>query len=158
MITIYIITHSNILSIVLGDNNEVRSAFKRMGSVFFFFGARRFNQFISVSGLCDLQMGGKKFTRMSKYGSKLSKIDRILVSREFVNKWPHAQLLALPREFSDHCPLILKSLPIDFRPTPFKFYNSWILHDDLSSLVKDSWSCNSNNPRLSPKSGRQFQK
>ncbi|GJY81538.1 putative RNA-directed DNA polymerase [Tanacetum coccineum] len=43
-------------------------------------------------------MGGRKFTRMNKFGTKLSKIDRILVSRQFTNRWPNAHITILPLE------------------------------------------------------------
>lgn len=62
---------------------------------------------------------------MNKDGSKLSKLDRLLVSSSFVDKWPNSHLLALPRELSDHCPIILKTHVLDFGPITFKFYNSW---------------------------------
>lgn len=102
------------LSIVLGDFNEVRSTNERLGSSFCHRGARSFNHFISQAGLCGLPMGGKRFTRKNKDGSKFSKLDRILVSSHVTNKWPNSHLFALPREYSDHCPLILKSTTLDF--------------------------------------------
>lgn len=58
----------DILSIVLGDFNEVRSGNERLGSSLCLHGTRRFNEFISQAGLCDLPMGGKRFTRMNKDG------------------------------------------------------------------------------------------
>lgn len=57
-----------------------------------------------------------------------------------MSKWPNSQLLALPREFSDHCPLVLKSSTLDFGPTSFKFFNSWLPNRDLESIVSFSWS------------------
>nr|GEY90215.1 cytochrome P450 [Tanacetum cinerariifolium] len=66
-----------------------------------------FNEFISSSGLFVLPMGGMRFTRMNKSGSKLSKINRILVSKHLLDKWSNSHILALTREFSDHSPLLL---------------------------------------------------
>lgn len=85
---------------------------------------------------------------MNKDGSKLSKLDRFLVSNHFTTKWPNAQVWDLPRELSGHCPLIPKTNVNDFGPPPFKFYNSWLLHDDFSAILIDSWSehPNSNHP------------
>lgn len=57
-----------------------------------------------------------------------------------MNKWPNSHLFALPREFFDHCPLILISSTLDFGPTPFKFFNSWLLNEDLKSIVLSAWS------------------
>ncbi|GJR63360.1 retrovirus-related pol polyprotein from transposon TNT 1-94 [Tanacetum coccineum] len=50
--------------------------------------------------LIDLPMGGRRFTRMNKFATKLSKLDCILVSRQFTSKWPNAQLITLPNELS----------------------------------------------------------
>lgn len=55
-------------------------------------------------------------------------------------KWPNAELKALSREYSDHYPLFLKSLQVDFGPIPFKFFNSWITNGDLSTSVSRVWS------------------
>ncbi|GJZ96199.1 cytochrome P450 [Tanacetum coccineum] len=101
-------------------------------------GAKLFNDFIY--DLVDLLMGGRKFTRMNKYGTKLSKIDRILVTQHFLSMCPNAQRTALPRDLSDHCPIIIKTHHADFSPIPFKFYNSWLLNDELSTIISHSWS------------------
>lgn len=71
-------------------------------------------------------MGGQRFTYMWGNGKSLSKIDRILVCQQFFNNWPGAILTALPRDGrSDHSPLLIKAIGLDFGPPPFKFYNSW---------------------------------
>ncbi|GJS96004.1 putative nucleotidyltransferase, ribonuclease H [Tanacetum coccineum] len=76
-----------------------------------------FNEFISITHLVDLPMGGRKFTRM--------------------NKRDH--------DLTDHCPLDLKTHSVDYGPTPFKFFNSWLLSEDFSSIVALAWQ-NYNNP------------
>ncbi|PWA82847.1 RNA-directed DNA polymerase, eukaryota, Reverse transcriptase zinc-binding domain protein [Artemisia annua] len=125
---------------ITGDFNEVRYASERLGSIFDATGASMFNKFIFTSGLCDLPMGGKRFTRMDNIGSKLSKIDRILVSKHFVDLWPHSYVTALTREFSDHTPLLLSNSITDYGPTLFKLYNSWISHNDFGPLVLRCWA------------------
>lgn len=129
----------NNMSIILGDFNEVRFDTERMGFLFCKYGAKRFNKFINNTELVDLPMGGRKFTRMDKYGTKLSKLDRILVSRHFLSKWPNAQLLALPRDLSDHCPIVLKTHSGDYGAIPFKFFNSWLLNGDFPTLLSQAW-------------------
>ncbi|PWA52818.1 cytochrome P450 [Artemisia annua] len=134
-----VIDSANVLSLVMGDFNVVRSASERMGSNFCHRSASAFNEFISSSGLFDLPMGGMRFTRMNRFGSKLSKIDRILVSQHLLDKWPNSHILALTREFSDHSPLLLINQSNDFGPTPFKFYNSWLLHVDFHNIITNCW-------------------
>ncbi|GJZ89940.1 putative RNA-directed DNA polymerase [Tanacetum coccineum] len=98
------------------------------------------NSFIYNAKLIDLPMGGRRFTRMNKFATKLSKLDRILVSRQFTSKWPNAQLITLPRDVSDHCPLLHKSHCDNFGPIPFKFFNSWLLNDEFPTIFSQSWS------------------
>ncbi|GKA93672.1 putative RNA-directed DNA polymerase, partial [Tanacetum coccineum] len=125
---------------ILGDFNEVRFESERLGTLFCKKGAHLFNKFIRNSDLVDLPMGGRRFTRMKNFGTKLSKLDRILVSQHFVSAWPNDILTALPHETSDHCPLILKTHPGDYDPIPFKFFNSWLLDGELTNIVSLSWS------------------
>ncbi|GJS56350.1 hypothetical protein Tco_0629712 [Tanacetum coccineum] len=87
---------------------------------------------------------------MNRSGSKLSKIDRILVSHHYISKWPLAQLVALPREYSDQCPLLLNSSSEDFGPSPFKLYNSWISHKDFNDIVTTFWSNTIIQPNCNP--------
>ncbi|GKB29228.1 putative RNA-directed DNA polymerase [Tanacetum coccineum] len=93
-------------------------------------------------------MGGMRFTRMNTLGSKLSKIDCIMVSHHFLKKWPSSNVLALTREFSNHSPPLLNSVN-DYGPTPFKFYNSWLIHEDFNNIITNSWSSQSNSSDLS---------
>ncbi|PWA49263.1 cytochrome P450 [Artemisia annua] len=157
-----IIQNHNSLSIVLGDFNEVRSSAERMGCTFDNRGADKFNAFIHNSGLCDIPMCGKRFTRMNRTGSKLSKIDRILVSQHYIDLWPNSHVLAPPREISDHSPLFLTNSYINFGPIPFKFYNSWLYHSDFTSIFFVSWADNvvqnSCHPAICFKSKLQFLK
>ncbi|KAJ0907900.1 putative RNA-directed DNA polymerase [Helianthus annuus] len=83
--------------VLIGDFNEVRVPSDRLNSVFDSNNAMCFNNFISSGGFVEYPMTGRRFTYMTADGKKLSKIDRILVSMDFVNKWPNATLRALGR-------------------------------------------------------------
>ncbi|KAJ9545225.1 hypothetical protein OSB04_024932 [Centaurea solstitialis] len=126
--------------IVCGDFNEVRSADERKGSTFDPLGARCFNSFISSAGLSEFSLGGRKFTWMNADCSKLSKLDRFLASVDFVALWPSAHSLALPRIYSDHCPILLDCGRVDFGPTPFKLFNSWLAKPGFEDLVRGRWN------------------
>ncbi|KAJ0445231.1 putative RNA-directed DNA polymerase [Helianthus annuus] len=76
--------------------------------------------------LLEYQMGGRRFTYHSDSGKKLSKLDRFLVSREFMNKWPFASVVALSNTVSDHCPILLSTVQTDFGPIPCRLFNSWL--------------------------------
>ncbi|GJW61693.1 RNA-directed DNA polymerase, eukaryota [Tanacetum coccineum] len=118
-----------------------------VGTVFCNRSSNIFNEFISITHLVDLPMGGRKFTRMNKRGTKLSKIDRFLETHHFLSKWPNVGLTASDRDLTDHCPLVLKTHSVDYGPTPFKFFNSWLLSEDFPSIVALAWQ-NYNNPTV----------
>nr|GFC57260.1 RNA-directed DNA polymerase, eukaryota [Tanacetum cinerariifolium] len=64
----------------MGDFNEVRRKEDRWGTAFNVFGTRFFNQFISSVGLVEIQLEGYNFTWAHPSASKMSKLDRFLVS------------------------------------------------------------------------------
>nr|GEV78219.1 RNA-directed DNA polymerase, eukaryota [Tanacetum cinerariifolium] len=68
--------------IVMGDFNAVRSEDERFGSLFNPSCARDFNQFISSSSLMEIKTEGYSFTWSRPSATKMSKLDRFLVSEE----------------------------------------------------------------------------
>ncbi|XP_071708700.1 uncharacterized protein [Rutidosis leptorrhynchoides] len=66
--------------VLFGDMNEVRNEDERFGSSFNVVEANTFNSFIVDTGLLDIPLSDRRFTWMNKAGSKMSRIDRVLVS------------------------------------------------------------------------------
>ncbi|KAD4982817.1 hypothetical protein E3N88_19488 [Mikania micrantha] len=122
--------------IMLGDFNEVRDGSERWNSVFDYRGARNFNDFIFCARLQEYRMGGMKYTYMSPDGRKCSKIDQVLVCDGFFHLWPCGILTAHPRLWSDHSPVTLSTRCVDYGPSPFKFYNSWLKVEGIDEVVK----------------------
>ncbi|CAI9275680.1 unnamed protein product [Lactuca saligna] len=52
----------------------------------------------------------------------------------------------LPRVHLDHCAIVLSASHLDFGPSPFKFYNSWLKDPGFEDILRRGWSI-SNNPR-----------
>nr|GEX26007.1 RNA-directed DNA polymerase, eukaryota [Tanacetum cinerariifolium] len=69
-------------TIVLGDYNEVCSKDERLGSIYNHSSSRYFNQFITSSGLVDVNLEGCSFTWSHPSATKMSKLDRFLVSKD----------------------------------------------------------------------------
>nr|GEV37523.1 hypothetical protein [Tanacetum cinerariifolium] len=69
--------------VILGDFNEVRFEHERHGIVFNLNGANVFNNFITMAGLVDLPLEGYSFTWSRKFASKMSKLDRFLITDGF---------------------------------------------------------------------------
>ncbi|GJW32770.1 RNA-directed DNA polymerase, eukaryota [Tanacetum coccineum] len=119
---------------------HVRVQQERVGCFFFISEATTFNDFIAKSGLLDFQMGNHRFTRFNREGTKMSKLDRFLVSQNFFNFWNNASVLALPRTLSDHCPVLLSVGIKHSGPKAFKIFDHWFSVPGFDSLINNSWS------------------
>ncbi|GJX28014.1 RNA-directed DNA polymerase, eukaryota [Tanacetum coccineum] len=104
---------------IMGDFNEVIEAGERHGSNFNSRQVDIFNEFISNSSLIDIPLGGFNFTWTDKWGSKMSKLDRFLISDRFHEDFPNVNGVILEKGIPDHRPILLKDLEVDYGPTPF---------------------------------------
>lgn len=127
------------ICVFFGDLDVVSRRDERINSQFCQASANDFNDFITSCGLQEFSMGGLRFTYLSIDCSKLSKLDRFLVCPNFVVAQPRSSVVALPREHSDNSPLILCNSNLDFGPPPFRCYNSWLLLQGCSDIIKASW-------------------
>ena len=86
-------------------------------------------------------MSGGLFTWTNNQDPPIpEKLDRILVSKDWGDFFPHAMVKKLPREISDHNPLILSSGPCKpQKHLQFKFENSWLNNPDFIPIVKQIW-------------------
>ncbi|GKD97331.1 RNA-directed DNA polymerase, eukaryota [Tanacetum coccineum] len=135
-----LINSINAIWIIFGDFNVVRSRDERAGSNFDQREASAFNDFIARAGLFNFPLGGRKFTRFDKGSSKLSKLDRFLVSHNFFGTWNNASVTVLCRTFSDHCPILISCGLPDFGPKPFKIFDKWIGNMEMLDVISNSWS------------------
>ncbi|PWA66146.1 RNA-directed DNA polymerase, eukaryota [Artemisia annua] len=131
--------------IVFGDFNEVREESERCGSVFDPHGVALFNEFINDTELVDLPIGGRKFTWMNKSWSKMSKLDRFLVSESIISEQPEMSVLALDRTWSDHSPILMRKQKVDYGPVPFRIFHSWFEVPGFHEVVLESYNNFSNN-------------
>ncbi|XP_022018849.1 uncharacterized protein LOC110918877 [Helianthus annuus] len=124
--------------IVGGDFNAVRFREERRNCSFKPSCANNLNAFVFESGLIEYDLRGMQFTWRSDNGNKLSKLDRFLVNSDFFNEWPEARVQALPRKWSDHCPVILIAKAVNFGPHPFRIFNSWLDKEGFSEVVENA--------------------
>nr|GEV01965.1 RNA-directed DNA polymerase, eukaryota [Tanacetum cinerariifolium]GEV02301.1 RNA-directed DNA polymerase, eukaryota [Tanacetum cinerariifolium] len=122
--------------IVMGDFNEVRCEEERLGTVFNIQGANAFNDFILCSNLLDVRLDGYSFTWSHRSASKMSKLDRFLVSDGFYSIFPSMSGICL----SDHRPILFRDECIDYGATPFRLYHSWLSWDGFDLMVSRVWS------------------
>ncbi|GJR42103.1 RNA-directed DNA polymerase, eukaryota [Tanacetum coccineum] len=125
--------------VMMGDFNEVRYKSDRFGSNFNAHGADIFNNFIINAGLEEVPLGGSAYTWCHKSASKMSKLDRFLVSENLLNTCPNISAITLDRFLSDHRPILLREASFDYGPTPFRFFHFWFDVDGFDKFVTDSW-------------------
>lgn len=81
----------------MGDFNVVRNVSERKGSTFHNHRGAEFNDFIVAADLQELKLGGRRFTWIGMGKTKLSKLDRFLISTTLLHEWPQAHNCLLLR-------------------------------------------------------------
>ncbi|GJV18249.1 putative RNA-directed DNA polymerase, eukaryota, reverse transcriptase zinc-binding domain protein [Tanacetum coccineum] len=69
----------------------------------------------------------------------MSKLDRFLVSQGIILSFPSLTALCLDRHLSDHRPILLREVHLDFGPTPFRFYHSWLDFVGFDDMINCTW-------------------
>nr|GEV79950.1 RNA-directed DNA polymerase, eukaryota [Tanacetum cinerariifolium] len=72
--------------------------------------------------------------------SKLSKLDRFLVSEGILVLFPSISALCLDQHLSDHRPILLHEVHMDFGPILFFFYHSWFSFEGFDDMVQHTWN------------------
>ncbi|GJS20361.1 RNA-directed DNA polymerase, eukaryota [Tanacetum coccineum] len=110
--------------VIMGDFNEVHSEQERYGLVFNVQSVIAFNNFISLASLVDLPLDCYSFTWAHKSATKMSKLDRFLISKGLMASFPHLLALCLDKHLSDHRPILMPEMNIDYDHTPFILLHS----------------------------------
>jgi len=129
-----------------GDFNAVRSRRERKGASSRDAAAsgqmseiNGFNCFIESNMLLDLPIVGKAYTWFRANGSAKSRLDRFLVTEEWLSLWPNCKQYVQQREVSDHCALVVKALDKDWGPKPFRNIDAWHMDRGFNGMVKGKW-------------------
>nr|GEW99121.1 RNA-directed DNA polymerase, eukaryota, reverse transcriptase zinc-binding domain protein [Tanacetum cinerariifolium] len=128
--------------IVMGDFNEVCFAEEIFGTIFNARGGTVFNSFITSEGLVEVPTGGYSFTWSHKSAAKMSKLDRFLVSEDLMSNCPNLSVVILDRYLSDHRPILLHEMCVDYGPYSFRLFNYWFELEGFDSYVADTWRSN----------------
>nr|CAD1839537.1 unnamed protein product [Ananas comosus var. bracteatus] len=81
-----------------------------------------------------------KERRIRRRNPTLERLDRALISQDWILSFPRSTLKALLRPRSDHSPLVLTAFT--FVPTPrlFQFESFWLCYSSLSGVVSNAWN------------------
>lgn len=124
--------------LILGDFNEVLDPIERGSHSASLAGMKDFQNFIQQMCLTEINCSNGCFTWHR--GQAKSKLDRLLISPEWLNTFPHMAAEILNRSISDHNPILIKTEEIDWGPKPFRFQDCWLLHPGCLEKIKEVWA------------------
>ncbi|KAG5544818.1 hypothetical protein RHGRI_017313 [Rhododendron griersonianum] len=134
--------HSEV--VIWGDFNDILDPGEKRGGVLRDrWSFVRFQSFIEECGLADLGFRGYPFTwRNNRRGEDFveSRLDRTLVSSQWVTHYNQASVEHLDCIGSDHKALLLKiTTEVRRRVTPFRFDARWCEYEEVQTIVKNQW-------------------
>ena len=128
--------HLSIPLLLMGDFNEVLNVAERRNASQTTVGMRNFGDMIQEMQLVDLDIS-QQFTWMR--GKAASRLDRIMVSKEFVENFQNLKVVCKERMLSDHFPLILATSDIKWGPSPFRTLDGWLEEPKFLQVFKKEW-------------------
>jgi hypothetical protein len=101
-----------------------------------------FNTIIESLNLREISLSGRQYTWANRRAiPTYEKLDRVLATAEWEQKFPLVSVRALTRSGSDHTPLLLDSGMQAHRGNKalFSFELSWLRKDGFIDMVKKEW-------------------
>eukprot|EP00268_Persea_americana_P044429 TRINITY_DN44921_c0_g1_i1.p1 TRINITY_DN44921_c0_g1~~TRINITY_DN44921_c0_g1_i1.p1 ORF type:complete len:102 (-),score=4.95 TRINITY_DN44921_c0_g1_i1:534-839(-) len=91
-----------------------------------------FSNWIDYHYLIDLQLEGNTWSNHQNPPT-LSRLDRSLVTDDWIDLYPQVCQIALPKPTFDHCPILLDSRCVRWGPYPFRFELMWLEDKEFSA-------------------------
>ncbi|XP_015948914.1 uncharacterized protein LOC107473841 [Arachis duranensis] len=133
----YMVGLCQVPSCYMEDFNEIVHVEERQGTDVLPRSAEEFRSWIQDMHLVDLPLTNRKFTWFQ--GHSCSRIDRALVSMEWLEEFLEARICSEPRGLLDHCPVILEYMGQRVGPRPFRSLDLWFTHEGFLNFVKEEW-------------------
>ena len=102
-----------------------------------------FNTIIESSDLREIELSGQKFTWANTLQNlTYEKLDRVLASVEWEQKFPLVTVQALSRGISDHTPLLVDSGEATHvgNKNTFSFELAWFEREGFLDLIAKEWA------------------
>ncbi|GKG14849.1 hypothetical protein Tco_0354449, partial [Tanacetum coccineum] len=80
----------------------------------------------------------RKRKRRSIWGRKNK--SKPFVSKGLCSIFPSLSAICLDRHLSDHRPILMREVVVDYGPTPFRSFNSWFSKAGFDKMVESSWN------------------
>jgi len=98
---------------------------------------KEFNNFVDTNLLIKLPCVGKQYTWFNSNRKAMSRLDRVLMSEEWLLKWPICKQYVQSREVSDHCALVVKFMIKDWGLKSFRTLDVWFMEKGFFAMVKE---------------------
>ena len=101
---------------------------------------RRFAQIIDELGLVDLPLQGGLFTwNGGQNDQSWARLDRFLMTQNWLDQFSGVLQSKLPRPISDHFPILLEGGGLRRGPSPFRFENMWLKVEGFKDFLRSWW-------------------
>lgn len=128
------------LWLVMGDFNIILSLQDKNGIPSNISDILAFRATVNDTGLFDVPLQNKAFTWSNgRRNPILERLDRALISQDWLLRFLRSTLKALPRPRSDHSPLVLSAFTFIPSPCLFRFESCWLHCHSLPDVVSNSW-------------------
>ncbi|RVW35575.1 Transposon TX1 uncharacterized 149 kDa protein [Vitis vinifera] len=123
-----------------GDFNVILSQRERSRQGRLSGAMRSFAQTVDDLELIDLPMqGGIATWSGGRNNQSWARLDRFLVTQQWLDMFSGVAQCRMHRPTSDHFPILLIGGGIRRGPTPFRFENMWLKVDDFNGLLRGWW-------------------
>ncbi|GJU70757.1 RNA-directed DNA polymerase, eukaryota, reverse transcriptase zinc-binding domain protein [Tanacetum coccineum] len=92
-----------------------------------------------MANLEEVPLGGCSFTWCHRSASKMSKLDRFLMSESLLSECPNLSAITLDRFLSDHRLILLCESTHDYGPILFWFFHYWLEMEGFENFVNKVW-------------------
>lgn len=100
----------------------------------------RFRRTVAALQLQDLHLHGRCFTWSNEREvPTLVRLDQVLVSMDWDERYPNSHLRGLGTDASDHCPLLLHTNMGQMTKARFHFELFWPKFEDYEDIVAAAW-------------------
>jgi hypothetical protein len=99
-----------------------------------------FEEFVREIEMKVMPLLGRQFTWFHPNGTTMSRLDRDLLSDDWLDIWGCLVVWVANRDVLDHCPIILKYRNDDWGPKPFRFNNFWLKNKQFKVVVANAWN------------------
>ncbi|WMV23105.1 hypothetical protein MTR67_016490 [Solanum verrucosum] len=126
---------------ICGDFNVTRYISEKKNCTVRTRGMKEFSDFIEDMKLVDLQLEDVTYTWFKgDQQEAASRIDRILISEEWDDKFQNLKQIPLQRLILDHIPIALLGGSWERNKSYFKFENWWLESEGFIDRVREWWS------------------